>query len=268
MTRAVSPPERRHAEHRSTVHRSTVHRRWLAALLLLAAVWTSGLTGALATAGWTELAKATFDGVSDGAGDGKSFSAAVGTFTTSTSSGKSLKEAAPASGISKERVVLSDAATLAGTTLGLRLGTNRAATGGAHASVVVEPLSDGGKFTLGVTDNGNPDFCLPGSAGDGVTVESFAVDSDEGALSVGGTKLKTTLKKGTRYRFEMTFHEVGATGDCVELWITNLATNEVEYLSQSLPNGYQPVQALTVRKHAGKVGEWALDDFVVLAPPQ
>jgi len=253
-------------------HRGTLPRRWLAALLALAAVWATGVSGALATAAWTEIAKATFDGVCDGPGDGRSFSAAIGSFTSSTSSGKSLRDVAPASGIAKERIVLSDAATFAGTTLGLRLGTSRPATNGAWVSVVVEPLSDGGKFSLGVTESAEPDFCLPGSAGDGVTVDSFALDSDDGVLSVGGSnggiKLKTTLKKGTRYRIEMSFREVGVTGDSVELWITNLATNEVEYLAQALPLGYQPVQALTVRKHAGKSGEWALDDFVVLAPPQ
>jgi hypothetical protein len=248
--------------------RSTSHRRWLAALLGVVTAFVGAFRVAEATSGWVELAKASFNGASDGAGDGRSFTAAVGTLTTSTSCGKSLKDAAPGSGIVKERVVLSDVSTLAGTTLGLRLGATRAATGGAYASVVVEPLSDGGRFTIGATESGDVDFCLPGSASDGVTVECFAVDSDEGALSVGGTKLKTALRKGTRYRFEMLFHEVGITGDYVELWITNLATNEVEYLSQALVTGYLPLQALTVRKHAGKAGEWALDDFVILAPPQ
>lgn len=246
-------------------------RRPLSARALVACVVGGLALAAFATAtaaGWATLAQASFDGVSDGSGDGKSFATTVGTLTSSTSSGKSLRDAAPLSGVVRERLQLSDVGTAASGTIGVRLATSRPATGGVDASIVIEPLSDGGHFTISVTDNPNPDFCCPGSVGDGVTVEMFALDSDDGALSVAGSKLKTTFKKGVRYRVQVALTDAGDGGDYAELWLTNLSTNEVEYYTQSIVGGYRAAQAATVKKHAGKSGEWALDDFMILAPNQ
>ena len=69
-------------------------RRPSLARALVACVVSGLALAAFATAtvaGWATLAQASFDGVSDGSGDGKSFATTVGTLTGSTSSGKSLR---------------------------------------------------------------------------------------------------------------------------------------------------------------------------------
>lgn len=245
------------------------HRLPLALALGLAAASAAQIASvggvAWAAPSWSECAKASFDGAAEGPGDGKSFPAALGLLTTSTPIGKSLRDVAGASGIVKERALLSDNGTIGANEFGLCLETTTAAHGGAYASLVVEPQLDTGRFSIGVANTPTDDLCLPGSASDGVTAEMFRLDSEDGALSIGGVKLKSTLRKGTRYRIETTLWDVGDSGDYLELWVTNLNTGESEYVTQSLVSGFKPVRALTVTKHAGKVGEWALDDLVVLA---
>jgi len=222
---------------------------------------------ALAQTTWIESARASFDGVADGQGDGKSFPAAVGSITVTTSSGKALRDVTTAAGISKEQLILSDSGSLATTTFGYSVSATQAASGGAYASFVAEPRADGGNYSFELSDKENVDCCCPGSVGDGGVVEMFAIHSDDGLVSVNGRVLGTSFKKGARYRFEAILHdESGDTGDWYEVWVTNLSTGTTEYVSDALGSAYRPVKTLALKKLAGKQGDVAIDDIVILAP--
>ena len=222
---------------------------------------------AVAQTTWIESARASFDGVADGAGDGKSFPAAVGTITVSTASGKALRDVSTAAGISKEQLLLSDTGALASTTFGYSVIATQAASGGAYASFVAEPRSDGGSYAFELTDKENVDLCCPGSVGDGGVVEMFSIRADDGIVSVNGCVLGTAFKKGARYRFEVILHDESVdNGDWYELWVTNLSTLQTESVSGALGANYRPVRTLALKKLAGKQGEVAIDDIVILAP--
>lgn len=232
----------------------------LAALSLL----VGGRAGALLE--WVEVGRADFTGLADGPGDGKAHAAAIGTVTTSTASGKNLKDVASSSGISRERLVLSDNGTGGCTDIGYRIGASSAASGAFYGSFIVEPQSDTGSFDFACTDSDKSDFCVPGSAGDGATVEMFCIRVDDGVVTVGGKSLKSLLKKGGRYRIEAALYDVTEGSDAFEFWLTNLSTGEVEYATGALGSSYKSVRALTLKKRAGKVGDFAFDDFLLLAP--
>jgi hypothetical protein len=222
---------------------------------------------AVAQTTWFEAARATFDGVADGQGDGKSFPAAVGSITVSTASGKALRDVASAAGISKEQLLLTDTGSLATTTFGYSVSATQPASGGTYASFVAEPRADGGNYSFELTDKESTDCCCPGSVGDGGVVEMFAIHSDDGIVSVNGRILGTTFKKGARYRFEALLHDESSDrADWYEVWVTNLSTNTTEYVSDVLVSGYRPVRSLELKKLAGKQGDVAIDDIVILAP--
>jgi hypothetical protein len=257
-------------------------RRWTLAVAaavaaIAAAVDVSGspfrAPVAVAQTTWFETARASFDGVADGQGDGKTFPATLGSINVSTASGKALHDIATAAGISKEQLLLSDNGSLATTTFGYSIIATQAAAGGAYASFVAEPRADGGNYSFELTDgegnvdDENVDCCCPGSVGDGGVVEMFAIHSDEGIVSVNGRVLGTSFKKGARYRFEAILHdETGDHGDWYELWVTNLTTGTTEYVNDVLAGGYRPVKSLALKKLAGKQGDVAIDDIVILAP--
>jgi len=223
---------------------------------------------AVAQTTWFETARASFDGVADGQGDGKTFPATVGSISVSTSGGKALRDITAAAGISKEQLVLSDSGSLALTSFGYSVSATQAATGSVYASFVAEPRADGGSYSFELTDKeSSGDLCCPGSVGDGGVVEMFSIHSDDGIVSVNGRILGTAFKKGARYRFEALLHdETSDKADWYELWVTNLSTGQAEYVSDALVGGYRPVKTLSLKKLAGKQGDVAIDDIVILAP--
>ncbi len=215
---------------------------------------------------WIEYGRADFTGVSDGPGDGKSHPASIGTITTSSSTGKSLRDFASASGVVRERLILSDHGTAGSVDFGYRIGLSSAASGAVYGSFTLEPQSDSGSFDFAFTDSDKSDFCLPGSAGDGATVEMFCINVDDGLIAVGGKTLRSVLKKGQRYRIEAALYDADDGSDYFEFLITNLTTGDSERETGALGSAYKSVRALTLKKLAGKVGDFAFDDFLLLAP--
>ncbi len=251
---------------------SRAWRKGVCALTILWALGTAGSgnspLGGSASAAFDlfEDARASFTGVADGSGDGRSQPAEIGSITTFTSSGRSLKDVAPASGVVREQLVLSDAGTAGTNDIGYRVGLEVPAAGGVYGAFTVEPKADGGHFKIRFHESADGEFALPGSAGDGSTVEMFSIEVTDGQLVVSGHPLKTQLKKGGRYLMEAAMANLSADVDYFEFWITDLATNKVESVIAELASDYHPVRAIEITKFAGDVSDWAIDDFLVLAP--
>lgn len=260
--------------------RSEIDRGWVALRAIVAAALALALVAselplarqsgrAHAQSGWVEFARADFTGVADGPGDGKSHPAAVGTVTTSTSLGKVLKDVAAASGIAGGKLVLSDNGTAGAVDIGYRVGLTSSAAGGVYASFLLEARAETGSFTFALTDSSATDFCCPGSVGDGATVELCSIKVEDSVVLVQGVPIATMLRKGGAWRFEIALTDVANGADTFEVCVSDLATGAVERVTGELGSaGYKAVRALTLRKRAGKVGDLAFDDFLILAPPK
>jgi len=237
-------------------------------------------TGASSTVTkWVEVAGASFDGVKDGPGDGKSFGANVGALQVRVPSGRNLSDIAPSTGISSGRLVLSDAGTIGLHEFGVSLVPAEAAASGALISFDFSSKCEGNKFSVDVTNgatsdcsagdvtNGaTSDSCCPGDVTDGATTDLVTMDVDGGTIVVNGHAFKLRMIKSHVFRVDLGVYDVDGEADGFEIAITDLDTGAVETWSDDLAGDYLPVTAVNFVKRAGHPGELSFDNLSLFAP--
>jgi len=220
---------------------------------------------AFATSSWAELARATFDAVADGPGDGKSFPAEVGNLTTLAPPGMTLTDVSPASGISNHRLHLIDVAAPAASDFGVALEPAGAAGSPVLVSFLLSKRSDAGTFAIGVDDGATTELCLPGSVNDGATTELVSIRIDGESLVVNGLPYHMRIVKGSNYEFVLGVFDLGDGLAAFELAVLNVDTGEVEDHAAQTAGAFHRVSRIRFVKQASKPGEFTLDNLSILA---
>lgn len=243
------------------------------------------------TTDWIELAGASFDGVKDGPGDGKSFAADVGSLQVSVPSGRKLGEIAPSTGISSGRLVLSDSGTAGQNEFAVSLVPAEPAASGALLSFEFTSKCEGNKFSVDVTNGATSDCCSGdvtngatsdcsagdvtngatsdsccGDVTDGATTDLVTMDVDSGTFVVNGHAFKLRMIKGHAFRVDLGVYDADGEADAFEIAITDLDTGAIETWSDDLAVDYAPVTAVNFVKRAGHPGELTFDNLSLFAP--
>lgn len=213
-----------------------------------------------ASGDWTEVGRASFDGGCDA----KSISADVGTITTSTASGRSLKDVAGGASVTDKSLLLADAGALTRENYGVRLSTTRDLAAGALIAFNVRPESDSGTLVIDLTDEAQADF-NSGDVSEGGQVDACSMTIDDGKVTLGGTVLKTKLAKGNLYHFEIVVVR-DVAGDWLDVTVTNNGTGEYEHLQLSATSLPKTLRGIDFTKKSGKTGAFTIDELALYAP--
>lgn len=212
-----------------------------------------GLFIAATPAGTTncqQIFLATFTGLSDGPISGNSISVETGHLSVVTSSGALPSTVAPKTGLTSERLYLSDVGTAATNDITAQLQPTGDASNGAFISIAIRQEQDCTAFG--------------GDVSDGSTTDMLCFDVSGGALTVNGQPMATKIKTGTNYRFDMDVIPAGNGADYWEIWVNNVDTGDVEYATGLISGGYRPMHQVSLVKHAGKTGAISLDNLSIL----
>jgi len=229
----------------------------------------SGLRGAPpAGFDWIERARATFDGASDGAGDGVTFPAESGRLAVLLRPGKALKEVGPTTGVTGGRLLLSDVGTAGDSAFGVRLVPTAEATGAAFVSLDFTSVCEWNRFSVRLTDVGDGATTECAAWGDlpaGATTQMVGLYVEGGSLRVNATTLKMRLAKQARFRVEIGL--VSLVGrDVYEVAVANLETGEIERVTGDLAGGFKPLRGVDIIKHTGHADDLYIDNLSILAP--